>query len=86
MIKGKLLVVCNNYHPLSPLRPVVAIAEEKSSHCDCRCQAGSQPEYHLTSRVVDLLISFHTGAMDVVLAQVIPFQEHKEHKANPTAT
>lgn len=25
-IKGKLLVVSNNYHPLSPLRPVVAIA------------------------------------------------------------
>lgn len=64
-------MVSYSYRPLSPFRPVVDIGEIKIPHCDYRCQAGSQPECHLASKVLDLLISFHTGAMDVVLAQVI---------------
>lgn len=70
-IKGKSLVVSNYCQPLSPLRPVVATAKRKSPLCDYRYQAGSQPACHLASKVVDILISFHTGAMDVVLALVI---------------
>lgn len=55
--------------PLSPLRSAVAIAWRKSPCFDYRSQAGSQPKWHPASKVVDLLIAFHTAVMEDPTAQ-----------------